>query len=87
MKKSLIALSLCVSFPFTVAAADYYEIEAAHNDELFLINGEKFEAKTYCLGWDKGDMVTFLEGSPYGACTTAVLYNKNRNQTCEVWCE
>jgi hypothetical protein len=64
-----------------------YEIEAAHNDELFIINGEKFEAQTYCLGWEEGDEVIFLEGSPYGACATATLYNKTKRDTCEVWCE
>lgn len=64
-----------------------YEIEVAHNDELFIINGEKFEAKTYCLGWDVGDRVIFLEGSPYGACASAKLLNLRNNQVCEVWCE
>jgi len=69
------------------ASVRYYEIEVAHNDELFIINGEKFEAKTYCFGWSKGDKVTFLEGSPNGTCTSATLYNQNRGKTCEVWCE
>ena len=64
-----------------------YEIEVSHNDELFIINGEKFKAQTYCLGWEKGEQVIFLEGSPFGACSTAVLYNKNKDQTCKVWCE
>jgi hypothetical protein len=36
--------------PITVSAATSYEIEAAGNDEKFVINGEVFEAKTYCLG-------------------------------------
>lgn len=64
-----------------------YEIEVAHNDELFIINGEKFEAQTYCLGWDEGDYVIFLEGSEYGACASAKLYNTNKDSTCDVWCE
>ena len=68
-------------------AADSYQIEFAHNDELFVINGEKFEAKTYCLGWDVGDSVVFIDGSPYGACASAELYNLNRKEICEVWCE
>jgi hypothetical protein len=87
MKRFLVILFVCLCFAFKASAADYYEIEVAHDDEIFIINGEKFEAKTYCLGWDEGDWVTFLEGSPYGACASATLYNKNRRQTCEVWCE
>ena len=68
-------------------ATDSYQIEFAHNDELFIINGEKFEAKTYCLGWDAGDIVVFIEGSPNGACVSAVLFNVTRKETCRVWCE
>jgi len=55
MKLFLIALTVCFFLPVSAVAAEYYEIEVAHNDELFIVNGEKFEAKTYCLGWDKGD--------------------------------
>ena len=54
--------------------------EAADNDDKFLINGEVFEAKTYCLGWDEGDRVIFLEGSQNGACASAKLYNLNRKK-------
>ena len=57
-----------------------YPIEVAHNDELFIINGEKYEAKTYCLGWEQGDRVIFLEGSAFGACVSAKLLNLNRNE-------
>ena len=64
-----------------------YEIEMAHDDELFIINGEKFEAQVYCLGWEEGEWVVFLEGSPYGACVSAVLLNLNRREKCNVWCE
>jgi len=71
----------------TALAATSYVIEAAGNDEKFVINGEVFEAKTYCLGWDEGDRVIFLEGSPNGACSSAKLYNLSREETCEVWCE
>lgn len=39
-----------------------YEIEVSHNDELFIINGEKFEAKTYCFNMEEGDRVIFLDG-------------------------
>ena len=73
--------------PITVSAATSYEIEATGNDEKFVINGEVFEAKTYCLDWDEGEQVIFLEGSPNGACASAKLYNLDRKETCEVWCE
>ncbi len=66
---------------------DGYLIEVAHNDEFFIINGEKYEAQTYCLGWDEGDEVIFLEGSAFGACASAKLYNLNRKESCDVWCE
>jgi len=64
-----------------------YKIEVSDNNELFIINGEKFKAKTYCLGWDMGDKIQFIEGSAMGVCTSAKLLNINRNSICEVWCE
>jgi hypothetical protein len=80
----LIALLL---FPVLLAAATEYFIEAAVNDEKFIINGELFVAKTYCVGWEEGHRVIFLKGSAYGACATATLYNLTRKKACEVWCE
>jgi len=68
-------------------SAEQYEIEAAVNDEHFVINGEKFDAKTYCMGWEEGDMVIFVDGSAMGVCVAATLYNVTRRETCEVWCE
>jgi len=68
-------------------ALDSYVIEFAHDDTTFFINDEKYEAQTYCLGWKQGDRVVFLEGSPYGACATAVLYNLRLKESCDVWCE
>ena len=64
-----------------------YPIEVAHNDELFVINGEKYKAKTYCLGWEEGEAISFLEGSAFGACVSAKLLNLDREDVCEVWCE
>ncbi|MFQ1886989.1 hypothetical protein [Aeromonas veronii] len=64
-----------------------YEIEVAHNDELFIINGEKFEAQTYCLGWENGDEVIFIDGSPNGVCVSATLLNLRMQEKCDVWCE
>jgi len=64
-----------------------YPIEVSHDDELFIINGEKFEAKTYCFNMDEGDAVIFVDGSPHGVCTSATLLNLRTRDTCEVWCE
>jgi|BarGraIncu00222A_1022003.scaffolds.fasta_scaffold91489_2 hypothetical protein len=87
MRKNLLILLFLVIVPISAYAATSYEIEAAVNDETFIINGEVFKAKTYCMGWDKGERVIFLEGSASGACATATLYNINRKEQCEVWCE
>ncbi len=91
MKKLLLLafLFLCTFFQmgYSSARVQEYVIEVAHKDELFIINGEKFQAQTYCLGWDEGESVIFLEESPFGACASAVLYNVDRKEVCEVWCE
>lgn len=73
--------------PNFVRAAPTYTIQAAENDEIFIINNEKFKAKTYCFGLNVGDQVIFMEGSPYGACVSASFFDVQRNKTCEVWCE
>ncbi|PIF52952.1 hypothetical protein CLU80_5442 [Pseudomonas sp. 29] len=75
------------STPSRSSGRESYKIEVAHNDELFIINGEKFESQTYCLGWEEGDEVLFLEGSPVGACTSAELLNLRTRDKCDVWCE
>lgn len=67
--------------------APTHEIEAAAKDETFIINGEVYKAKTYCIGFEEGDSVTFAEGSAYGACTTATLVHDRTGKTCSVWCE
>jgi hypothetical protein len=72
--------------PSTSYAAPTYEIESAGNDEKFVIDSELYSAKTYCLGWDVGDDIVFVDGTP-GVCTSATLYNKSKRQTCDVWCE
>lgn len=64
-----------------------YPIEVSHNDELFVINGEKFEAQTYCFDMEVGDRVLFVEGSAFGACASAEFVNLRNNRKCEVWCE
>lgn len=76
---SLIALS--------VYAATEYEIEVSHNDELFIINGEKYEAQTYCFNMEEGDKVIFIEGSAFGACASAEILNLRTKKICKVWCQ
>lgn len=71
----------------TVNAATEYEIEVSHNDELFIINGETFEAQTYCFNMEEGDKVIFIEGSEYGACASAEILNLRTKKVCKVWCE
>ena len=79
--------ALAIAFSTLVSAQTRYEIQVSHNDELFIINGEKFKAKTYCFNMEKGDRVIFVSGSPYGACATAKLLNLRTQKICDVWCE
>jgi len=69
-----------------VRRSNYY-IEASYNDEIFIINGEKYEAKTYCFDMQRGDPVIFLEGSPLGVCVSAVILNLRTQKECRCWCE
>lgn len=64
-----------------------YVVQAAGNDETFVINDEVFKAKTYCFGMEKGDKIIFLSGSPFGACASAELLNVRTGKVCRVWCE
>jgi hypothetical protein len=70
-----------------LSAASGYPVEVSHKDELFIINGEKFEAKTYCFNVEVGDRVMFIEGSALGACASATFVNLRTQEKCEVWCE
>ena len=85
MKIILILLSLLITNH--LHAATQYSIEASHNDEVFVINGEKYEAQTYCFNMEEGDPVIFLSGSPYGACASVVIFNLRTRKKCSVWCE
>jgi hypothetical protein len=62
-------------------------IETSEDDDRFVINGEWFEAKIYCLDMEEGDVVTILEGGPLGACVDAKLLNRRTGEACEVWCD
>jgi hypothetical protein len=68
-------------------AKQRYIVELSNNDELFIINGEKFEARTYCFNIYEGDEVVFLEGSALGVCVSAEILNLRTNEKCSLWCE
>jgi hypothetical protein len=89
MKKfiSILSTILLVILSLSSFAVTEYEIEVSDNDELFIINGERYEARTYCFNMEEGDKVIFLEGSAYGACVTAILLNLRTKNECRVWCE
>ncbi|MFC4727468.1 hypothetical protein [Coralloluteibacterium thermophilus] len=89
MKKMIrwVSISALLLLTPTASAATEYEIEASYDDELLIVNGEKYKAKTYCFNMQEGDRVIFLEGSPYGACASAKILNIRTNKVCEVWCE
>lgn len=78
---------LAIGFTCLVSATTSYVIEESDDDEVFIINGEKFEAQTYCFDMREGDRVIFLSGSPYGACASAKLLNLRTRNICDVWCE
>jgi len=63
-----------------------YVIEVAHSSGIMIINGEKYEAQTYCFGFNEGDRVLFIEGSALGACASAELLNLRNKKVCKVWC-
>jgi hypothetical protein len=79
--------SLAIAFTTLVSAQTSYVIQKSHNDEVFIINDEKFVAKTYCFNMREGDRVVFLSGSPRGTCTSAELLNLRTERVCRVWCE
>jgi hypothetical protein len=64
-----------------------YLVEHAVNDETFIINGNVYKAKLYCMTLNRGDRVIFAEGSPHGACVSAKLVNLRNGDICELWCE
>lgn len=68
-------------------AGEGYPIEVAHNDELFIVNGKEYEATTYCLGWEQGERVIFIDSSARGVCVRTKLFNIERGEICEVWCK
>ena len=66
--------------------APSHVIDAAVNDETFVIGGDVYKAKLYCFDMSEGDRVIFADGTP-GLCLSAKLVNTRTSQICEVWCE
>ncbi len=64
-----------------------HEIEVSHKDKIFIINGDKYEAKTSCFDFEKGDKVIFLEGRPLGVCISTELLNLRNDRVCRIWCQ
>jgi hypothetical protein len=65
---------------------EVYEVEFSHNNELFIIDDEKFEEKRYC-DVEAEDEVIFIEGGPDEACVSAIFINLRTKEECEVWCD
>ncbi|MDB4099174.1 hypothetical protein N9554_01990 [Candidatus Thioglobus sp.] len=70
-------------------ALTQHYIQTSHNDEIFIINDEIFEAQTYCFNMEEGDPVIFLDGTAasMGVCVLTEILNRRTNQVCKVWCE
>ena len=89
---ALLLLSGCTSASSDVAQTgekkfDTYIVEKNTMDYKFIINGQLFKAKTYCLGMKQGDRVIFLEGSPDGDCRTAKIKDLETGVVCFFTCE
>ena len=86
MNKIIIILFSILITKYSFAATEYL-IEHSENDEVFIINGEKYEAQSYCFDMEEDDPVIFLSGSPLGACSSAKILNLRTEKICNVWCE
>lgn len=64
-----------------------YPVEAAVNDETFIIKGEVFKAQTHCFNVNRGDRVKFVDGGEAGGCVAAKFLNIRTGDVCAVWCE
>ena len=68
-------------------ATPAYPVQEVLKDEIYIINGYRYEAMTACEGIAEGDWVVFLQGSPYGTCSSAVIQNLYTGATCSLWCD
>lgn len=60
-------------------------IDSVHDEEVFIIDDEEYEAKTYCFDMRRGDDVIFIESDP-DHCTSAHIFNLRTQRVCDVWC-
>jgi hypothetical protein len=68
-------------------ATPAYPVQEVLKDEIYIINGYRYEAMTACEGIVEGDWVVFLQGSPYGECSSAVIQNLHTGARCNLWCD
>jgi hypothetical protein len=72
------------------AVREHHIIEVAIRPPLshqYIINGYQFTAASpVCVGWAAGEHIRLVRGEWHGRCQTAVFYNVNRRQSCEMWC-
>jgi hypothetical protein len=78
----IIALSVTA-----VHATPAYPVQEVLKNEIYIINGYRYEAMTACEGIAEGDWVVFLQGSPYGTCSSAVIQNLHTGAKCNLWCD
>jgi hypothetical protein len=71
---------------FTALHAEATMIETVEDIQYFVIDGQKFTAKTFCYEYYDGTYVTFSTGSSDGNCMEA-KFSDGSALPCEVWCE
>lgn len=64
-----------------------YPVQKIIDNEVFIINGNQYEAMGTCKEILEGDWVVFLQGNPYGTCSSAVIQNIHTGATCLFWCD
>jgi len=68
-------------------ATPAYPVQEIAENQVFIINGHRYEAMTSCRGITEGDWVVFLQGNPYGTCSSAVIQNLHTGAECNLWCD
>jgi hypothetical protein len=57
------------------------------DEKILTINKQRYEIIRSCTGFNEGDMVTFIKGSPHGLCETATFVHNRSSERCQVWCD
>ncbi|MBI2381735.1 MAG: hypothetical protein HYV16_13370 [Gammaproteobacteria bacterium] len=81
---SLWVLGACAGPGVADAERVYVIEEVLGDDEVFVINGQEYEAWTNCLGWEEGDRVAFVDDRHLPSHTSDVLLNLRTRERCEV---